>query len=149
MNLTIRAAEPGDKAGWLPLWRGYLEFYDSSVPDTVTDSVWAQISGDDEALHGLVAVDGDGGIVGMINYVLHANTWTLTPMCYLEDLFVSPPLRGHGIGLALIEHLQSVGKRENWRRIYWMTHKDNAQARLLYDKVATESDFLRYDLPLD
>jgi hypothetical protein len=33
-------------------------------------------------------------------------------------------------------------------RLYWMTAEDNARARLLYDKVAVRSGFIRYHRPL-
>ena len=37
MSLTIRPLEAGDRAAWEPLFRGYLEFYKSSLPDDVID----------------------------------------------------------------------------------------------------------------
>ena len=40
--------------------------------------------------HVLVTRD---GAIGMANYIIHENTWTLTPVCYLEDLFVDPKKR--------------------------------------------------------
>ena len=33
-------------------------------------------------------------------------------------------------------------------RLYWHTQDDNARARLLYDKVARFSGFIRYEYPL-
>ena len=29
-------------------------------------------------------------------------------------------------------------------RVYWLTKSDNTTARILYDKVATESGFIQY-----
>ena len=32
-----------DEDAWLPLWRGYLDFYETSVSDEVTDATWRRI----------------------------------------------------------------------------------------------------------
>jgi GNAT superfamily N-acetyltransferase len=44
-------------------------------------------------------------VVGFTIAVVHPGSWTLAPVCYLEDLFVDPAARGRGIGRALIEDL--------------------------------------------
>ena len=46
------------------------------------------------------------------------------------------------------------GDRDAWEvlargyRYYWHTQEDNARARVLYDKVARFSGFIRYAYPL-
>jgi GNAT superfamily N-acetyltransferase len=81
--------------------------------------------------------------------VLHAGTWTEQPICYLEDLFVDPTLRGKGIGEALIDDLVAQAKERGWSRLYWHTRGDNAVARRLYNKFAAADDFVRYRLMFD
>ena len=78
---------------------------------------------------------------------LHEGTWTLTPACYLEDLFVDPACRGVGIGRQLIQDLGDRARTENWSRLYWHTRYDNA-AWYLYDKSVEADDFVRYRLML-
>jgi GNAT superfamily N-acetyltransferase len=65
-------------------------------------------------------------------------------VCYLEDLYVEPAARGHGIGTAFIEWLRNAMRAEGWARLYWVTRESNAQARRLYDKFAQADDFVRY-----
>ena len=84
-----------------------------------------------------------------MNYILHANTWNDQPVCYLEDLFVDSALRGQGAGRLLIETLVDKAKEAGWFRVYWMTHKDNATARILYDKLAVATDWVRYDAMME
>ena len=87
-------------------------------------------------------------MVGFANYVLHSFTWSDRLICLLEDLYVSAPVRGHGIGNALIEDLVNRGRDDGWARVYWHTREDNAAARRLYDRFAPADGFIRYTIPL-
>ncbi|MEO5671615.1 MAG: GNAT family N-acetyltransferase, partial [Ramlibacter sp.] len=56
---TIRSALPADEATWRSLWRDYCEFYEASLPRSVTDRTWKRILDPDSAVMCLVAeVDG-------------------------------------------------------------------------------------------
>jgi GNAT superfamily N-acetyltransferase len=83
-------------------------------------------------------------VAGFTVCVLHPGSWTIAPACYLEDLYVDPDRRGHGIGRALIEDLISMARDNGWSRIYWHTRQSNEAARRLYDKFAEADDFVRY-----
>jgi GNAT superfamily N-acetyltransferase len=91
----------------------------------------------------------NGSVVGFTVSVLHAGTWTKTPICYLEDLFVDPEIRGKGIGKALIEDLIAMARERGWSRLYWNTRASNATARRLYDRFVQADDFVRYLLVLE
>jgi GNAT superfamily N-acetyltransferase len=140
---TIRSALPSDEAAWRKLWRGYCEFYDARVGDEVTSRTWQRILDPDSAVMCIVA-EVEGQVYGFANCVVHENTWETQPVCYLEDLFVTPSARGRGIGGALIEWLRNAMRAEGWARLYWHTRNDNTQARKLYDRFAEADDFVRY-----
>jgi GNAT superfamily N-acetyltransferase len=91
-----------------------------------------------------IVAEVDGQVYGFANCVVHENTWETQAICYLEDLFVTPSARGHGIGRALIEWLRNAMRAEGWARLYWHTRAGNAQARKLYDRFAEADDFVRY-----
>ena len=55
-----------------------------------------------------------------------------------------PSARGHGVGRALLEWLRNSMRAEGWARLYWMTRRDNDQARKLYDRFSQADDFVRY-----
>lgn len=140
---TIRSALPSDEAAWRKLWAGYCDFYGVRLQPTVTDRTWKRILDPDSAIMCIVA-EVDGQVYGFANCVVHENTWESQPVCYLEDLFVLPSARGHGIGTALIEWLRNAMRAEGWSRLYWTTQASNHQARKLYDRFAQADGFVRY-----
>ena len=140
---TFRAALPADEAAWRQLWRGYCDFYNATVSDEVTSRTWKRILDPDSAVMCIVA-EVDGQVYGFANCVVHEATWETQPICYLEDLYVLPSARSHGIGKALIEWLRNAMRAEGWARLYWVTRQDNADARRLYDQFTQADGFVRY-----
>ncbi len=149
MSVTIRELSPGDKDRWRELWQGYLTFYETEVMPAVTDATWRRLlNPEEDSMFGLVALDNGGAVVGFANCVLHPITWAEKPVCYLEDLFVDPASRNQGAGRALIEAVRDRGKAKGWHRVYWRTKSDNADARVLYDRVADDNDWVTYEISL-
>jgi len=149
MPATIRRIEPRDEARWRVLWDGYCRFYERDLSGPVTDYTWQRIMDPASPVHAIVAERKGDGVIGIANYVIHENTWTLTPVCYLEDLFVVPRKRAAGVGKQLIDWLVKEMKRRKWSRLYWQTKENNYRARGLYDKYTPHSGFLRYVIAND
>jgi GNAT superfamily N-acetyltransferase len=143
MPTVIRSVLPADEPAWRKLWRGYCDFYDTRLSDEVTARTWKRILDPDSGVTCLLA-EVEGSIAGFAHCVVHENTWEISPVCYLEDLFVAPGQRGQGVGKALLEWLRNSMRAEGWSRLYWVTHKDNATARALYDQFTSADDFVRY-----
>ena len=142
---TVRALSPKDKAAWLPLFKGYIEFYKSSVSDEVMETTWQRLMSGAEGCHiGLVVVDGADRPFGLAHVVFHRSTWSPTWYCYLEDLFVEPTARAKGAGRALIVATYAEADKRGCTRTYWSTQEFNYRARGLYDSIATKSPFLQY-----
>lgn len=148
----MRAAEPEDFEAWLPLWNGYNAFYGregtTALPEPVTADRWATFLSWDEPMWALVASRG-GRLVGLAHYLFHHSTTSLAPSCYMQDLFTAAEERGSGVGAALIEAVAVRAKAAGSTSIYWQAHRTNQTAMRLYDRVAAQSEFLIYRLPLD
>ena len=144
MTVKIRKIEARDRRRWGELWDGYCRFYEKDLSGPVTEYTWKRIMASASPVHTIVAERPRDGVIGMANYIIHENTWTLTPVCYLEDLFVDPKVRAGGVGKQLIDWLVAEVKARNWSRLYWATAESNYRARGLYDKYTPHSGFLRY-----
>ena len=144
MPIDIRPLEPRDREEWLPLWQGYLAFYETAVPDTVTEATWRRIVDPAGPIHAFGAFDATGRLIGIVHYLYHPVTWSVAERCYLEDLFVSPDARGTGAGEALIEAVYRAADEAGADQVYWLTATSNATARKLYDRVARATQFMKY-----
>lgn len=147
MALEIRSVGPGERADWEPLWRGYLAFYETAYSREVADVTWARLHDPAEPMHILGAYL-DGRLTGIVQYLFHRSHWYIADVCYLQDLFVAPEVRGHGVGRALIEATADKAREAGAARLYWMTHENNATARALYDALAERSGFIQYRMGL-
>jgi GNAT superfamily N-acetyltransferase len=94
-------------------------------------------------MHALV-LELDGELVGLAHFSFTHSSWTVNRDLYLEDLFVSPSVRGQGLGRALILALDEVAREEGSRKVWWETHRDNDTAQKVYDSVAERSEFVKY-----
>jgi GNAT superfamily N-acetyltransferase len=147
MGTLIRDAKAADEASWRRLWAGYCGFYRSVVLPQVTDATWRRILDPGASIFGRIA-EQDGAVVGFANCVMHEGTWASGSICYLEDLFVDPKVRGQGVGRLLLQDLVDLGKSRGWEYLYWHTQAGNATARRLYDRFAAVDDFVKYRVAL-
>lgn len=144
--IEISALEPDDRPRWETLARGYKAFYETEVSDEGYERTWRRLLKADD-VHGLGARL-DGNLVGIAHYLFHVDTWS-QGVCYLQDLFVDETTRGLGVARQLIEAVADAAREQGAFRYYWQTKHDNARARALYDKVAVNRGFIRYDYPLE
>ncbi len=144
MTTTIRPLRAEDEAEWRRLWTGYLEYYETSVPEEVYRTTFARLLGDDpHDYHGLVAEQG-GKLIGLTHYLFHRHCWRVENVISLQDLYVDPQARGSGAGRALIEAVYAAGDAAGCPEVYWTTQDFNATARKLYDRVAKLTPFIKY-----
>jgi GNAT superfamily N-acetyltransferase len=144
---SISALTASDVDEWLPLWHGYLTFYESDLPDDVTAVTFRRLVAGD-GMYGALARDDEGTAVGFVNWLPQASTWTTASYCYLEDLYVTPGVRGGGVGRALVAHVREWAESNGCAQVYWLTQESNDTARMLYDKVAHLSGFVHYEIAL-
>jgi len=143
--LVVRPISLSDRDQWGDLWTAYLAFYETSRPETIFDTYFDRLLGDDpQDFNGLVAVLGDR-LVGLTHYVFHRHGWRVENVCYLQDLYADPSVRGQGVGRRLIEGVYAAADAAGCPSVYWLTQDFNTEARKLYDRIGKLSPFIRYD----
>jgi GNAT superfamily N-acetyltransferase len=143
--LTIETLQASDRADWERLFRGYIEFYERTLPDAEYERAWRRLQAGTE-IHARGARDGER-LIGIAHFLVHPHT-NAADVCYLQDLFTDPDARGRGAGRALIEHIADWARRRGCSQLYWRTRDSNATARALYDQVAENRGFIVYQRDL-
>ena len=146
-DIIIRPLAKTDQADWRRLWTDYLTFYKSSVPEEVYVSTFERLLGDDSQDYAAFVAEHEGKLVGLTHYLFHRHCWRIENVCYLQDLYADPDVRGKGIGRKLIEAVYAAADAAGAPAVYWMTQEDNATARQLYDRIAQPTNFMKYQRP--
>lgn len=147
MPTLIRPLAATDHDQWRRLWTGYLQFYQTSVPEDVYASTFDRLLGSDPRDFSALVAEQDGQLLGLAHYLFHRHCWKIEDVCYLQDLYVAPEARGTGLGRALIEAVYAAADAAKAPAVYWLTQDFNHEARELYDRVARVTPFIRYNRP--
>lgn len=83
----------------------------------------------------------NGEVVGFALWFRNFSTWLAKPGIYLEDLFVRPEARGHGLGKALLMALVEIARQRGYGRVEWSVLDWNEPAIGFYRSLgATPND---------
>lgn len=134
-----------DRPQWDALWTAYLAFYETSRPKDIYDTYFARLLGNDPQDYDCLVAERDGTLVGLTHFLFHRHGWRVENVCYLQDLYADPSVRGQGIGRKLIEGVYAVADAAGCPSVYWLTQDFNAEARKLYDRIGTLSPFIKYE----
>ncbi|MBP0595321.1 GNAT family N-acetyltransferase [Paraburkholderia sp. LEh10] len=143
-KLTVRAAVSSDYEQWLPLWKSYLQFYQTNIPTLVTEATWDRITTQGGDHQCAVSEDEAGRMTGFVIYLFHRSSWAATWNCLIEDLFVSEAARGLGVARQLLDKAFQEADVRDCYRTYWQTDETNKTAQSLYETVATRAAVVQY-----
>jgi GNAT superfamily N-acetyltransferase len=130
--LTLRPAQADDAAEILALIRELADY------ERLLHEVDATPEGLHAALFGPTPrvfcdlAEQDGVIAGFALWFYSFSTFRGRHGIYLEDLFVRPAMRGHGIGRALLADLAARCLREDLARLEWSVLDWNEPALAFY-----------------
>ncbi|WP_299149955.1 GNAT family N-acetyltransferase [uncultured Tateyamaria sp.] len=143
--LIVRPLSLADRPQWNDLWAAYLAFYETSHSQEVFETSFVRLIGDNpHDFNGLVA-ELDGRLVGLAHFLFHRHGWRVENVCYLQDLYAIPEVRGLGVGRRLIEAVYATADANAAPSVYWMTQESNTQARQLYDRIGHLTPFIKYE----
>lgn len=86
--------------------------------------------------------------IGFAVYFFNFSTWLGKNGLYLEDLYVSPEFRGHGVGKQLLKHLAQIAVDNNCGRFEWSVLDWNEPAIKFYESIGAKplNDWVIYRL---
>lgn len=142
---SISPLRESHRSSWERLARAYHVFDHDLATDDEIERTWRRLMAGN-ALRAIGAFTADG-LVGIAHFHMHEHMWHGT-VCYLEDLFVDESERSRGTGRALIEAVANTARADGCFRLYWVTKGSNTRARQLYDRIAVDTGYVRYDVPL-
>lgn len=90
----------------------------------------------DEPMAGLVGAWNGGALVAFALFFDLPEAISGERAGQLDDLYVSPNARGHGLAKALIAHLTELGRQRNWVHLRWLAPEDNAAALRAYEGIS-------------
>jgi GNAT superfamily N-acetyltransferase len=110
--------------------------------------VWSWLLDPGHVLEALVAREPGGRLVGLAHFRAMPRPLTGSDAAFLDDLFVDPDYRGHGLGDQLLLRLKEVARERGWTIIRWLTADNNYRARGVYDRHATRTQWITYQIDL-
>lgn len=76
----------------------------------------------------------EGTPVGFAMFYATYSSLLTQPCLWLDDLFVQSPVRGRGVGTALLKHLAQIAESTNCGRMEWTVNAKNAAGIAFYEK---------------
>jgi GNAT superfamily N-acetyltransferase len=133
--LSIRPAEPADVAEILLFIRELAE-YEKLAHEVVAseEALHEHLFGARPAAEVLLG-QLDGQPAGFALYFQSFSTFLARPGIYLEDLYVRPAARGHGLGAALLARLAAIAVERGCGRLEWSVLDWNEPAIDFYKRL--------------
>lgn len=131
--LTLRDALPADAPLILAYIRELAEYERAPEKAVATEAdILRHGFGENPLIH-MVMAEWGGQPAGFALWFLNFSTWEGRPGLYLEDLFVRPEFRGHGIGKALLKRLARIALDQGCCRYQWQVLDWNTPSIEFYE----------------
>lgn len=142
----VRPPVESDYLRWRELYQGYADFYRTPQPDSAARRVWGWINDPGHEVNALLVEDEGGQVAGLAHYRPFARPLAASVGCYLDDLYVDAGRRGGGAADALLVELGRLAEERGWTVVRWITASDNQRAMAVYERHATRTDWVTWDL---
>jgi GNAT superfamily N-acetyltransferase len=137
---VIREAAPTDVSAILSLVRELAAY--EREPDAVeaTEEMLATALFGPAPVASCHVAELDGAVVGFALWYVTFSTWKGLPGLWLEDLFVQPGARGHGLGKRLLQTLAAVCVGRGYPRFEWWVLDWNVDAQGFYRSLGARPE---------
>jgi len=138
-QLLVRAARAEDVAAIVILIREFAEFEKLSAWCEVTEAnLQEAIFAKKSFVQALVAL-AENRYVGYALFFPVFKSFRGEPSIFLEDLYVTPDLRGQGLGFVMLKEVAKYAQKQGFARLDWQALKWNEAAIDFYKNLGAES----------
>ena len=138
IRLLVRLATPHDAATILGFIRELATYEREPESVVATEADLLRDGWGDTARFTALIAEHDGVAAGFALYFTTYSTWRGHHGIRLEDIYVTPTLRGHGIGKALLARLARIALDQGCPRLEWDVLDWNAPAIAVYERVGAK-----------
>lgn len=150
LHVMVRQATIADLDLLVPLFDAYRRFYRQPGDlDLARRFLLDRIQHNQSII--FVALQQNGTAIGFTQLFPSFSSASAGRIFILNDLFVAPQARRHGVGAALLDAAASFGRAAGALRLTLSTEISNETAQALYEANGwrRQTDFYVYNLPLE
>jgi GNAT superfamily N-acetyltransferase len=143
-KIRIQPAKPGDAALVLRFIKGLAD-YEKLTGEVVAteDNIHESLFGPDANAEAYLAYHtndetGEDEAVGCAIFCQHYSTYSGRSSLYLEDIFVLPEWRAHGVGRELMAYGAGLAQSRGYPRMEWSVLDWNESAIGFYENLGAE-----------
>lgn len=135
-----------DKTQWEQLYKEYASFYSMPMPQSTLDLVWSWINSETSSFYGIALRNTEGKIIGIAHYRSMPSPVRGAIVGFLDDLYIHPESRGGNGVKEIFKYLRAECNVNNWPFMRWITKENNFRARSVYEKVASKTEWVTYQM---
>ncbi|HUR68249.1 MAG TPA: GNAT family N-acetyltransferase [Candidatus Thermoplasmatota archaeon] len=147
MPVEIHRASRADMPAILDLLRELATFEKLPPPD---GAAYARLVRDlGQRFDVFVAMDGPKAVAYAMFYETYSS-FAAKPRLWLEDMYVTPSHRKHGIGKALMQEVAKEALKRGCAKATWVVLDWNTEAMKMYDRLGGQKqNWLWYEMDAD
>jgi GNAT superfamily N-acetyltransferase len=144
LPITITRLAPADHEEWLRLWQEWQHYKSGKLSFQVNARTWQLICNERSGLFGFIARSEDAKAVAIAHASVTPFAWAAGPIVYLQDLFVTAPMRGHGVGAALLKAVYAYADELGAVQVFWLVEDGDTELQRFYERYAIRSPYIRF-----
>ncbi len=134
-DTTIRSATAADVPLIRELIEGLAEYEKLRHECVASDALLHESLFGARPYAEVLIAERDGAAAGFALFFHNYSTFLARPGIYLEDLYVRPECRGHGVGKTLLRRLAALAVERNCGRLEWSVLNWNTDAIGFYEQL--------------
>src|SRR5262249_54409839 len=125
-GVTVARITPADHGDWLNLFQQWHRYLSGSVPMAVLERTWQLLCDEKSGLFGLIVRIESRESVGLAHASLTPFAWDGGPILYLQDLFVTAPARGKGVGGVPFNAVYALADEKGASQVFWLVNEEDS-----------------------